>query len=143
MDSFNLGLIREYLNEAGHSEEIDRPLFRPVLNNGNAEHKGGNLEKALNPTSVYREIVRYMKQIGIYEEGKLLSAHTLRATMVTNALDNGAPIEDVAGVVGHSKVSTTQLYDRRERRHEDSPIFKVNYGRRANPVSVEKGAAIP
>ena len=42
-------------------------------------------------------------------------------------LDNDADIAKVKDWLGHASISTTQLYDHRKTRPEDSPTFKVNY----------------
>lgn len=46
-------LIENYLVLAGHGNDADRPLFRPVRNN-----RMGELERPLNPNSIYRNVVR-------------------------------------------------------------------------------------
>jgi integrase/recombinase XerD len=56
-----------------------------------------------------------------------VTTHSLRATAGTNALDNGADIAKVKDWFGHANLATTQLYDHRKTRPEDSPTFKVNY----------------
>ena len=53
--------------------------------------------------------------------------YALRATAATNALEHEADIARVQDWLGHANVSTTRLYDRRARRPEDSPTFRVSY----------------
>lgn len=36
--------------------------------------------------------------------------HRYRRTLATNLLDKGMPIQDVACILGHSELSTTQVY---------------------------------
>ncbi len=116
-------LMAEYLEAAGHRRELDSPLFRPVKNNTT-----GELTKALNPSSVYHDIVlHWAKVAGITEEMADFCVHSLRATAATNALENGADIGKVQDWLGHANVSTTRLYDKRERRPEESPSFHVAY----------------
>jgi site-specific recombinase XerD len=86
----------------------------------------GKLEKALTSDSVYRNVVmHYAKSIGISIEA--FGPHSLRATAATNALEHGADIAKVQEWLGHSDISTTRLYDKRQSRPEDSPTFKVSY----------------
>ena len=114
-------LIEDYLMEAGHGEEPRAPLFRPVRNN-----YSGDLDKPLSPAAVYQNVViRYAQLAGIHFQG--LSPHALRATAATTALDRGADIARVQDWLGHANVSTTRLYDKRERRPEESPTYKVEY----------------
>jgi site-specific recombinase XerD len=55
------------------------------------------------------------------------SAHSMRATFITTALDNGASLEDVQSAAGHADPSTTRRYDRRGYNPEKSASFFVNY----------------
>ena len=75
-----VSLVQDYLDSAGHGDDPDAPLFRPVKNNSS-----GTLDKHLEGSSVYRHIVvRYGKQAGIDFAG--FCPHALRATAATNAL---------------------------------------------------------
>ena len=85
----------------------------------------GTLEKALSEPSVYRMLQGYAKKVGIDIDH--FSPHALRATAATNALENGADIAEVQEWLGHTSIATTRLYDRRRRRPEDSPTFKITY----------------
>lgn len=62
---------------------------------------------------------------GIQVDG--LGVHGLRATAATNALEHDADIAKVQVCLGHANISTTRLYDRRGKRPEDSPTYKVKY----------------
>jgi integrase/recombinase XerD len=116
-------LIKEYLEIAGHGEDLNGPLFRPVKNNTT-----GTLNKPLNPTSVYQEVVRrYGDQVGINQDVHGFCVHSLRATAATNALEHQADIAKVQEWLGHANVSTTRMYDKRKHRPEDSPTFRVDY----------------
>jgi integrase/recombinase XerD len=116
-------LIEEYLALAGHGEDAAGPLFRPVKNNVT-----GELDRPLNPNSVYRNIVqKYGLETGVRAQVNGLCVHSLRATAATNALSHEADIAKVQEWLGHANVSTTRLYDRRKTRPEDSPTFRVRY----------------
>jgi integrase/recombinase XerD len=118
-----LRLITEYLEAAGHKEDLEGPLFRPVQN-----RVTGELNKPLHPGSVYQDIVkRYGREVGITTDVRGFCVHSLRATAATNALAHGADIAKVQEWLGHADISTTRLYDRRRWRPEESPTFKVEY----------------
>ncbi len=113
--------ISDYLEDAGHKEDVSGPLFRPVKNNVN-----GDLDKPLSRGGVYESVVKkYAREAGISVEG--FCVHALRATAATNALENEADIAKVQDWLGHASIATTRLYDRRKSRPEDSPTFKVAY----------------
>jgi integrase/recombinase XerD len=70
-------------------------------------------------------LAKYSSMVGITVDG--FGPHALRATAITNALENNADLEKVQEWVGHANVSTTRLYDRRQARTEESPTFRVVY----------------
>lgn len=118
-----LRLIQGYLEVAGHAEDRDGALFRPVRNNTT-----GTLAKHLYPDSVLKSIVKpYARALGIDAEVDGVCVHAMRATAATNALEHQADIAKVQEWLGHANISTTRLYDRRHMKPEDSPTFKVNY----------------
>ena len=114
--------IHAYLQAAGHGEDPDGPLFRPLKNP--AGH--GHTNRPLTHGAIYHRILRkYAKAAAI--DCKSFGPHALRATAATNALDRGADLGKVQEWLGHANVSTTRLYDRRRSRPEDSPTFRVAY----------------
>ena len=115
--------IEEYLARAGHRDDLDGALFRPVTNN-----RFGELRRRLDSSAIYRNIVlKYGKETGISAEVRGLRVHSLRATAATNALSHEADIAKVQEWLGHANISTTRLYDRRQSKPEDSPTFRVKY----------------
>lgn len=81
------------------------PLFRQI-------RKGGRLqERALTDHSVALIIKRRAKAARL--DPDLFSGHSLRAGMVTSALEAGADLLKVMAVTRHTSVQTLQGYDRR------------------------------
>ncbi len=119
-----LRLIQDYLDVAGHERDHNGALFRPIKNNTT-----GTLNKPLHPSSVYRDIIRrYAEQAGLTQKVQRMCTHVARTTAITNTLANGADLAEAQQWAGHANISTTRLYDRRKRRPEDSPSYKVSYG---------------
>ena len=112
--------LKAYLESAGHAEDADGPLFRPLSHN----RKKQETRRHMHPDAIDRVLRKYAKAIGI-ERG--YSAHSMRATFITTALENGCSLEDVQRAAGHSEPGTTKLYDRRGYNPEKSASFFATY----------------
>lgn len=69
--------------------------------------KGEAKTEPLTPRSIQKLIKKYAKIAGIIKE---ITPHTLRHTFATFLLKNGADIRSVQELLGHSSVTTTQIY---------------------------------
>jgi integrase/recombinase XerD len=112
--------IRRYLEIAGHAEDLEGPLFRPLSHN----RKMQETRRGMNPDAIDRVLRKHAKTIGL-ERG--FSAHSMRATFITTALENGCSLEDVQRAAGHREPGTTKLYDRRGYNPEKSASFFAIY----------------
>ena len=112
--------IRAYLEKAGHGDDQAGPLFRPLRGNAKAHDATGRLD----PDTIDRLVRKYVKAIGL---ARGYSAHSMRATFITTALENGAQLEDVQKAAGHRDPSTTKLYDRRGYNPEKAASFFATY----------------
>lgn len=61
----------------------------------------------INPSTVQKAIHRAIRQAGI---SKSASAHTLRHSFATHALENGLDIRTVQQQLGHASLETTEIY---------------------------------
>jgi site-specific recombinase XerD len=112
--------IRAYFEKAGHAADIDGPMFRPLRRN----RKNQVTRRAMNPDAIDRVVRKFAAKIGL-DRG--YSAHSMRATFITTALENGAQLEDVQKAAGHRDPSTTKLYDRRGYNPEKAASFFATY----------------
>lgn len=94
--------LKRYL-EARH--DSFKPLF--IRFQGRQDPTNGGETMRLTPRSIERVVEKYVKKAGLPIKA---SPHTLRHNFATDLLINGADIRSVQEMLGHSNISTTQIY---------------------------------
>ncbi|MBI4276279.1 tyrosine-type recombinase/integrase [Candidatus Uhrbacteria bacterium] len=84
-----------------------RPDLSPYLFARYDRRAKGNDDAPLTPRSIQRIVEKYAKMAGIT---KNITPHTLRHSLATDLLKNGADIRSVQAILGHSSITTTQIY---------------------------------
>jgi site-specific recombinase XerD len=97
-----MNTISNYLS--ARSDNL-QPLFIQYSRFSEASRDGDY--RRLTPRSIQRLLAKYGKHAGIKTN---VSPHKLRHTYATRLLTNGADIRSVQMLLGHSDISTTQIY---------------------------------
>jgi integrase/recombinase XerD len=96
----------------------DDHVFVSFSNN----NKGNQLTRR----SIRAIVDRYLSITGLkFQEGKTLSAHSLRHTAGTQALRAGADLRQVQDLLGHADPRTTSIYVHVGDRWENNPAAAV------------------
>lgn len=93
--------IKNYLDKR---VDIDEALFIRVSKKLPSEK--GNLR--LTTRTIQRIIIKYAGKAGIV--GKNVTPHTIRHSFATEMLSSGADIRSVQELLGHTSITTTQIY---------------------------------
>lgn len=110
------GKSREHENTRTQEHENMKTKQRDVL--AEIEH--------LTPRSVQRLVQKYARLAGIT---KKITPHTLRHSFATDLLTGGADIRSVQTMLGHSSITTTQVYTHIADQHLKE-VYKAFHGRK-------------
>lgn len=107
ISSVALDWIKQY------QEKVRDPL---ILKAGKSnEHVFLNSRgKQLTRQAIWQMIKKYCLSAGITKD---VTPHTLRHTFATHLLENGADLRVVQEILGHSDISTTQIYTNLSQKH--------------------------
>jgi len=95
---------RHWLHEYLKHRDDDSPYM--FVRHDRAK-SGSEAAGPITPRSIERLVHRYSVEAGI---PKKVSPHTLRHSFATDLLMNGADIRSVQSMLGHSSITTTQIY---------------------------------
>jgi integrase/recombinase XerD len=81
--------IRAISMRPGHGGDLEGLLFRPLRHN----HRRQETRRAMDPDAIDRVLRKHATTLGL---GRGYSAHSMRATFITTALENGCSLERAA-----------------------------------------------
>jgi len=112
--------LQEYLKK-----RTDISPFLLVAHDFASQKNNEQKEKPLTPRSIERIVQKYAKVAGIT---KKITPHTLRHSFATDLLKNGADIRSVQSMLGHSSITTTQIYTHITDKHLQD-VYKKYHGK--------------
>lgn len=94
--------LEDYLRKR---RDVDLALFVAYMKGFGAKSSTDDLR--ITPRTIQRIVKHYAHKAGIVKD---VHPHTLRHSFATDLLSNGADIRSVQAMLGHSSITTTQVY---------------------------------
>ena len=116
-------ILDDYINHTFNGDLLtkgDEFLFRPTKNPSQPQL----LNKSLNPKTIDYIVKKYCKMAGIFDR---ISPHSARATYIGSALEAGVELWRVSQDVGHESIRTTESYNKRRTKLENSPVHSLGF----------------
>ena len=88
-----------------------------------------NNGKRLTRAAIWQSVKKYVKAAGIV---KTVSPHTFRHSFATHLVDGGANLIEIQKLLGHSDISTTEIYVHLSKEFIDSEYMKAFDKKRIN-----------
>lgn len=113
----------------GEYQKLRKDKLKPLFINHTRAKKfkpGQDTSRRLTTRSVERMVKKYAKLAGIM---KKVTPHTLRHSFATDLLMNGADIRSVQSMLGHSSITTTQIYTHLTNQHLKD-VYKAFHDKR-------------
>ena len=123
LDEASKESLKKYLASRRDKSEF---LFVSYGHTNNLITNNQLLNTGITPRSVQRMIRKYAKMAGLT---KHVSPHTMRHSFATDLLMSGADLRSVQELLGHSSVTTTQIYTHITDKHLGE-VHRAFHGRR-------------
>ncbi len=119
---------KERITPIGHSamEALKKyiSLARDQLSRGPEDHVFLNrFGKKMTRQGFWKIIKKYAKKLGV---GKKVYPHIFRHSFATHMLERGADIRTVQELLGHSSISTTEIYTTITKKHLKAVYFRYH-----------------
>ena len=112
--------IWEYLVAADAVDDPPESMLFRAMSSG--AHRTFN-PAGLGPWTIRQLLKRCLRHTGL---ASFITPHSFRALVVTDLLEQKVPLEEVQYLVGHSRPSTTQIYDRRQRKVTRNLVERIS-----------------